>query len=30
MTDLDALHIHNIDLHYRAGQERHPGTILEG
>jgi hypothetical protein len=30
MTDLVALHPHNIDLHYHAGQERQPGTTLEG
>jgi hypothetical protein len=30
MPNLDSLHIHNIDLHYHAGQERQPGTTLEG
>jgi hypothetical protein len=30
MIDLDSLHPHNIDLHYHAGQERRPGTTLEG
>lgn len=29
-THLDSLHPHNIDLHYHAGQERQPGTTLEG
>jgi histidinol phosphatase-like PHP family hydrolase len=24
------LYVHNIDLHYHAGQERQPGTTLEG
>jgi histidinol phosphatase-like PHP family hydrolase len=27
---LEALYVHNIDLHYHAGQERQPGTTLEG
>jgi hypothetical protein len=30
MTLLDTLFIHNIDLHYHAGQERQPGTTLSG
>ena len=30
MLNLDLLHPHNIDLHYHAGQERQPGTTLEG
>jgi hypothetical protein len=30
MALLDALHIHNIDFHYHAGQERQPGTTLSG
>jgi hypothetical protein len=30
MPSLDVLHPHNIDLHYHAGQERQPGTTLEG
>lgn len=29
-NDLESLHIHNIDLHYHAGQERQQGTTLEG
>jgi hypothetical protein len=28
--DLQALHVHNVDLHYHAGQERPPGTTLAG
>jgi len=30
MTDLGSLYPHNVDLHYHAGQERQPGTTLEG
>ena len=30
MISLETLYIHNIDLHYHAGQERQPGTTLEG
>jgi hypothetical protein len=30
MISLESLHVHNIDLHYHAGQERQPGTTLEG
>lgn len=30
MLDLETLHIHNIDLHYHAGQERPPDTTLAG
>jgi len=30
MTAIEALYVHNIDLHYHAGQERQPGTTLEG
>ena len=30
MAALKTLYIHNIDLHYHAGQERQPGTTLEG
>lgn len=30
MLSLESLYVHNIDLHYHAGQERQPGTTLEG
>jgi hypothetical protein len=30
MISLESLYVHNIDLHYHAGQERQPGTTLEG
>ena len=30
MTALDTLCVHNIDLHYHAGQERQTGTTLKG
>ena len=30
MPTLESLHIHNVDLHYHAGQERPPGTTLAG
>ena len=30
VATLDTLCVHNIDLHYHAGQERQPGTTLEG
>jgi len=29
-NDLESFNIHNIDLHYHAGQERQQGTTLEG
>jgi hypothetical protein len=29
-TKLASLYVHNIDLHYHAGQERPPGTTLAG
>lgn len=30
VTALQELYVHNIDLHYHAGQERQPDTTLEG
>ena len=30
MVSLEDLYIYSIDLHYHAGQERQPGTTLEG
>jgi histidinol phosphatase-like PHP family hydrolase len=30
MISSEILYVHNIDLHYHAGQERQPGTTLEG